>query len=439
MRQSETKTMLFEYARRYFREEFGPESKRLFIPGETYIPASGKVLDEEDLLALLDSALDMWLTAGRFAEQFEKELARFLGTRFCCLVNSGSSANLVAIAALTSPQLGEKRLRPGDEIITVAASFPTTVAPIVQNRLVPVFVDVEPGTYNVDVEQLEQAVSDRTRAIFLAHTLGNPFDIGRVMAIAAKHGLWLIEDNCDALGSRYRGKYTGTFGHLATFSFYPAHHITMGEGGAVATSDPQLHRIILSFRDWGRDCWCPPGKDDTCGRRFSQQHGTLPFGYDHKYVYSHLGYNLKVTDMQAAVGLSQLHKLPRFIARRRENFARLYGGLQDLEEFFILPRALPDSEPSWFGFPLTIREGAPFDRNRLVASLERGGVGTRLLFAGNVLRQPAFAGADIAYRVVGSLENTDRIMERTFWIGLWPGIGEEIIAYMVDRVRQAIT
>ena len=338
-----TRKIVKEKSKHYYQKNYKPVQQKQFTPGQTYIPPSGKVLDEKELVNMLDASMDMWLTTGRFNDRFEKKLAAFIGVKHALTVNSGSSANLLAVSALTSPKLGSRRLKPGDEVITVAAGFPTTVAPIVQNKLVPVFVDVELGTYNIDVNQLEQAVSEKTKAIFLAHTLGNPFDIDAVLAIAKKHNLWVIEDNCDALGSKYRGKYTGTFGHIATCSFYPAHHITMGEGGAVLTNDSELYKLLLSFRDWGRDCWCPPGKDNTCGSRFNQQHGELPFGYDHKYVYSHLGYNLKITDMQAAVGLAQLEKLPGFIAQRQQNFQLLYEGLKDLEEFLILPRATEHS------------------------------------------------------------------------------------------------
>ena len=398
------------------------------------ISASGKVLDEYDLFSLMDASLDMWLTAGRFAEEFEKEFPRSLGAEYCALVNSGSSANLLALSALTSHKLGDKRLKPGDEVLTVAAGFPTTVTPIIQNRLVPVFADVELGTYNIDIEQLESGISEKTRAIFIAHTLGNPFDVDKVLKIASKYNLWLIEDNCDALGSKYKGKYTGTFGDISTFSFYPAHHMTMGEGGAVVSNDPDMHRIICSLRDWGRDCWCPPGKDNTCKKRFGWKMGSLPLGYDHKYVYSHLGYNLKATDFQAAIGLSQLRKLPSFINKRKENFNLLYDGFkkEGLNEYFILPQWLPKSDVSWFGFPLTIKDGMRFRRKKLINFLEERKIGTRLLFAGNILRQPAFTENDICYRVIGSLANTDKICMDTFWIGLWPGISERQIRYMLD-------
>jgi len=402
------------------------------------IPASGKVLDEDDLFNLIDASLDMWLTAGRFAEEFEKEFPKFLGRKYCALVNSGSSANLIAVSALTSYKLGEKRLKSGDEVITVAAGFPTTITPIIQNNLIPVFVDVDLGTYNVNVEQLEMAISEKTRAIFLAHTLGNPFDIDRVMEIAKKYNLWLIEDNCDALSSKYRGKFTGTYGDISTVSFYPAHHMTMGEGGAILTDNPELYRIILSFRDWGRDCWCPPGKDNTCGKRFSWKLGDMPYGYDHKYIYSHLGYNLKATDFQAAVGLSQFKKLPNFIEKRRENFNMLYEGFkkEGLDKYFILPQWLEEAEPSWFGFILTIKDDAPFSRRELLEYLEQNGIGTRLLFAGNMLRQPAFTNNDInKYRVVGDLKNTDKVMMDAFWIGVWPGIDKHNLAFLVESFK----
>ena len=404
------------------------------------IQASGKVLDEDDLFNLIDVSLDMWLTAGRFAEEFEKEFPKFLGRKYSALVNSGSSANLLALSALTSYKLGERRLKAGDEVITVAAGFPTTITPIIQNNLIPVFIDVDIGTYNLNVEQLENAISEKTKAIFLAHTLGNPFDVDKVMEIAKKHDLWVIEDNCDALGSKYNGKYTGTFGHVSTSSFYPAHHITMGEGGAVLTDDSELYKIICSFRDWGRDCWCPPGKDDTCGKRFSWQLGDLPFGYDHKYIYSHLGYNLKATDFQAAIGLTQLKKLPDFIDKRKENFEILFKGLkkENLDEYFILPKWLPQSEPSWFGFPLAIKDDVSFNRRELIEFLEKNKIGTRLLFAGNIIKQPAFTNNQINYRVFGELKNTDKVMKDTFWVGVWPGLGEKEIGYIVGKFREFI-
>lgn len=403
-----------------------------FIMGETYIPASGKVLDEEDLCNLVDASLDMWLTSGRFTDKFEDEFSKFLGMKYASLVNSGSSANLVALTALTSHKLGEKRLKLGDEVITVAAGFPTTVAPIVQNGLVPVFLDVELSTYNIKTEDLEKAISNKTKAIILAHTLGNPFNLEEIMNVVKKYDLWLIEDNCDSIGSKYNGKYTGTFGHISTYSFYPAHHITMGEGGAVVTNDKQLHDIIRSIRDWGRDCVCPPGKDNYCGKRFLQKQGELPYGYDHKYMYSHFGYNLKVTDMQAAIGISQLKKLPYFIEKRKENYKKLYLGLKGLEEYLILPEPTENSDPSWFGFPITLRENINLNRNNVIKFLEDKNIGTRLLFAGNIIKQPLFVDNDIEYRMIGDMKNTDSIMNRTFWIGVWPGLDDEEIGYIIN-------
>jgi CDP-6-deoxy-D-xylo-4-hexulose-3-dehydrase len=384
----------------------------------------------------VDASLDFWLTTGRFAAQFEREFAEYFDVRHAILTNSGSSANLLALASLTSHKLGARRLKPGDEVITLAAGFPTTVNPIVQNGLVPVFVDTHIPTYNIDVRQLEQAWSAKTRAVILAHTLGNPFDVDGVLDFVKRHDLWLIEDCCDALGSTYRGRNVGTFGDLATVSFYPAHHITMGEGGCVLTSKPLLKTLVESFRDWGRDCWCDPGKENTCGKRFEWQLGELPCGYDHKYTYSHIGYNLKATDMQAAVGVAQLKKLPEFIDARRRNFQFLRDNLRDLEEFFILPAVTPGSDPSWFGFPLAVRPGAPISRNRAVRFLEQKKIATRLLFGGNLVRQPAFR--DVAHRVVGSLPNTDFIMERLFWIGVYPGITKPMLEYMVETLRAAV-
>jgi len=405
-----------------------------FVPGESAIPVSGRVFGAEDVQSLVDSSLDFWLTTGRFAEEFERRLAESFSVRSATLVNSGSSANLLAVSALTSPKLGSRRLLPGDEVITVAAGFPTTVNPIVQNGLVPVFVDVSLPTYNIDVKMLEAAKSDRTRAVLIAHTLGNPFDAAAVSELVRKHDLWLIEDCCDAAGATYNGKKVGTFGDLATLSFYPAHHITTGEGGCVLTDKPLLKTIVESFRDWGRDCWCDPGKENTCGKRFDWQLGGLPRGYDHKYTYSHLGYNLKMTDMQAAIGVSQIKKLPEFIAKRRANFQLLRKGLQDLENIFILPEATPKSDPSWFGFPLAVRREAPFSRNRVIAFLEHRKIATRLLFGGNLLRQPAYR--EVNHRVVGSLANTDFIMNQVFWVGVYPGLTPEMIAYMVDTFHQ---
>jgi CDP-6-deoxy-D-xylo-4-hexulose-3-dehydrase len=421
---------ILELVAEYHQAAFPPVD---FEPGVTPVPVSGRVFDAREMQLLVDSALDFWLTTGRFADQFEREFARFLGLRHAILVNSGSSANLLAISCLTSPKLGEKRLRPGDEVITVAAGFPTTVNPIIQNNLVPVFVDIQIPTYNVDVGQLEDAVSEKTRAVVLAHTLGNPFDVEAVMEFVKRHDLWLIEDCCDAVGATYQGRGVGTFGHLATVSFYPAHHITMGEGGAVLTNDPLLKTLVESFRDWGRDCWCDPGKDNTCGKRFEWQLGGLPCGYDHKYTYSHIGYNLKATDMQAAVGVAQLAKLPEFIAARRRNFSLLYEGLRDLEEFFILPEATPGSDASWFGFPIAIRPGAPFFREDVVRFLDEHKVATRLLFGGNLLRQPAYSG--ILHRAVGDLRNTDFVMNSVFWVGLYPGISATMLDHLLDRMH----
>jgi len=417
----------------YYQEAFAGHP---FIPGKTPVPVSGRVFDAEEIAYLVDASLDFWLTTGRYAEQFEREFARFLGVRHAILCNSGSSANLLALSALTSSKLGERQLHPGDEVITVAAGFPTTVNPIVQNGLIPVFLDVTLPTYNVDVRYLEEAVSSRSRAIMLPHTLGNPFDLEAVMSVAKAHNLWVIEDNCDALGSTYKGQLTGTFGDLATVSFYPAHHITMGEGGAVLTNRPLLKKLVESFRDWGRDCWCAPGKDNTCGKRFEWQLGDLPYGYDHKYTYSHIGYNLKLTDMQAAVGVAQLKKLPAFIEIRKRNWQLLYERLKPYEEFLILPEATPNSDPSWFGFLLTVREDAPFSRNQIIQFLESHKIGTRLLFGGNLIRQPAYQ--NVPYRVVGHLTNTDVVMNRTFWIGVYPGLTEEMIGYVVDMFGKFI-
>jgi len=415
----------------YYREAF---PARTFVPGSSPVPISGRVFDEQELELLVESSLDFWLTTGRFAEQFEREFAKFVGVREAILVNSGSSANLLAIAALTSPKLGDRRLRPGDEVITLAAGFPTTVNPIVQNRLVPVFVDVQIPTFNVDVSYLEAALSDRTRAVIFAHTLGNPFDLYAVTAFTKKHSLWLIEDCCDALGSTYRGQKVGTFGDLATVSFYPAHHITMGEGGCVLTNQPLLRTLVESFRDWGRDCWCAPGKENTCGKRFDWQLGELPRGYDHKYIYSHVGYNLKATDMQAAVGVAQLKKLPAFIEARKRNFAYLNAGLKDAEKYFVLPEATPNSDPSWFGFPLLVRETAPFSRNMLIEFLNGRKIGTRQLFGGNLVRQPAYA--DLNYRVVGDLPTSDRVMNQAFWIGVYPGLTPAMLDYVLETINE---
>jgi CDP-6-deoxy-D-xylo-4-hexulose-3-dehydrase len=405
---------------------------REFVAGNSVVPVSGKVIDAADMSAVVDASLDGWFTTGRWAKEFERKLARFVGVRSASLVNSGSSANLVALSALTSPKLGAKALKPGDEVITVAAGFPTTVNPIFQNRLIPVFVDVALGTYEVDVTKLEAARSEKTRAVMIAHTLGNVFDLDAVGAFCRKHNLWLVEDCCDALGSEWKGRKVGTFGDIATVSFYPAHHITMGEGGAVLTDRPQLQVLIDSFRDWGRDCWCEPGVDNTCGKRFDWQLGTLPCGYDHKYTYSHVGYNLKATDMQAALGVSQMDKLEEFIAKRKANFAYLKSALAKVEDVLILPEATVGSEPSWFGFPIGVRESAPFKRDQLTRALEAQKIGTRLLFAGNLTRQPAYEGLE--YRVAGELTNTDFVMDRVFWIGVYPGLTREMLDFVVETV-----
>jgi len=433
MKSRDLKQEIFNLVTKYYKEK---HKVKPFIPGETYIPYAGRVYDEKEMISLVDSALDFWLTAGRFTKQFEEEFAKFLGVKYCILTNSGSSANLLAISALTSPELGERRLKPGDEVITTACAFPTTVNPIIQNNLIPVFVDVDVGTYNIMVEKIEDALTKKTKAIFLTHTLGNPFNLDRILEICKKYNLWLIEDNCDTLGSKYNGQYTGTFGHVATFSFYPAHHVTMGEGGALVTNDSQLVKLIQSFRDWGRDCWCESGCDNTCGKRFSWQLGSLPFGYDHKYIYSHIGYNLKVTDMQAAIGVEQLKKLPLFIKARKNNFKFLYEGLKKYEKYFILPRIEPKADPSLFGFPITVRKDARFTRNEIVKYLENNKIATRMLFAGNITRHPSFE--NVEYRIFGDLENTDFVMNNSFWIGVYPGYTEMIIKYILEKIFKFI-
>ncbi|CAL1693007.1 dTDP-4-dehydro-2,6-dideoxy-D-glucose 3-dehydratase [Brevundimonas subvibrioides] len=408
-----------------------------FVAGESPVPVAGKVYDHTDMVSLVDLSLDFWLTTGRFNAAFEAGLGKFLGIRNGVqTVNSGSSANLVALTGLTSHIHGERALKPGDEVISCATGFPTTVNPTLQNGLVPVFLDVEIPTYNMDVSKLEEAISPKTKAIMLAHTLGNPFDLDAIMAVAEKHNLWVVEDCCDALGATYDGKLVGTFGDVGTLSFYPAHHITMGEGGAVFTRDPAVRRSMELVRDWGRDCWCEPGVDNTCKRRFDWQLGDLPYGYDHKYTYSHLGYNLKITDMQAAVGLAQLDHLDSFIKARRDNFNYLKAGLKQYEEFLILPEATPKSDPSWFGFPLTLQAGAPFSRDDLVKYLNDKKVATRLLFGGNLVRQPYMK--DREYRVVGDLTNADVIVDRTFWIGVYPGLSSAHIDYMIDQIGQFV-
>jgi CDP-6-deoxy-D-xylo-4-hexulose-3-dehydrase len=419
---------ILELVRAYAEKKLSPT---IFIPGQTAIPPSGKVLGPEELVNLVDASLDAWLTTGRFNEAFETKLAAYLSLPHVLTCNSGSSANLLALTALTSPLLGKRALKPGDEVITAAAGFPTTVNPILQNGLIPVFVDSHIPTYNPLPETIEASMSDKTRAIMLAHTLGNPFAAEEIRAIADRHNLWLIEDCCDALGSTYNNRKVGTFGHLGTLSFYPAHHITMGEGGAVFTADPLLKRIVESFRDWGRDCWCNPGCDNTCGKRFDWQLGDLPAGYDHKYVYSHLGYNLKITDMQAAIGQAQLDRLPGFVTARQNNFAYLGERLAGIAHL-TLPSPTPGSHPSWFGFPITLAEDAPFNRVDLLRYLDQQKIGTRLLFAGNLTRQPYMAGRH--YRVADTLNNADRIMNQTFWVGLWPGLERAAL----EQIGQAL-
>ncbi|MEE2741250.1 MAG: lipopolysaccharide biosynthesis protein RfbH [Pseudomonadota bacterium] len=414
-----------EYARRF-------HATKPFVPGQSAVPVSGKVYDESDMRNLVDSSLDFWLTTGRFNEQFEAQLAQRLGVAHALTTNSGSSANLLALSTLTSHYFRGDALKPGDEVITVATGFPTTVNPSLQYGLVPVFVDVDIPTYNIKPDMIEAAVSDKTRAIMIAHTLGNPFDLAEVMRVAEKHNLWVVEDCCDALGATYNGQGVGTFGHIGTLSFYPAHHITMGEGGAVFTDKPRLKRVIESMRDWGRDCWCQPGMDDTCGKRFARKLGSLPMGYDHKYTYGHAGYNLKITDMQAAVGLAQLGHLDGFIAARARNFDGLTERLRQFEDVLILPEATPNSEPSWFGFPITIRAESGINREELVKYLNRKKIGTRLLFGGNLLRQPYMKGRN--YRVVGDLTNADLVTTNTFWIGLFPGLTADHLDYMSEEI-----
>ena len=424
-RDEQLRLRILKLVEEYYQERF---ASRSFDPDTDTVHYAGRVFDADELVKLVDSSLDFFLTASRYSDQFEADISEFFGLGYSYLVNSGSSANLLALTALTSPKLGDRRLRPGDEVVTVAASFPTTVAPIVQNQLVPVFVDVNLGDYTAIPSRIEEAIGPKTRLIVMAHTMGVPFDLDTVMRLAKDHDLWVVEDNCDALGSRYRGKLTGTFGNIATVSFYPAHHITMGEGGCVLTGDELLGRILRSIRDWGRDCYCNGGENNTCGKRYGQQFGSLPFGYDHKYVYSHIGYNLKVTDMQAAVGVAQLAKLEDFITRRKTNFQKLYAKLSAYQDRLILPHAIPHADPSWFGFVITVRENAGFTRNELTRFLEANRIETRNLFSGNLLRQPAFM--DIEHRVVGDLANTDLITEWTFFIGVYPGIDDKQLEYI---------
>ena len=421
----------------YYRLVHAKQQTAAFKPGESRVNYAGRVFDEREMVNLVDSSLEFWLTYGRYSRQFEKGLADYLGVRFCLLVNSGSSANLLAFSALTSPLLEDRQVKRGDEVITVAAGFPTTIAPIVQYGAVPVFVDVELETGNIDASQLEQALSSNTKAVMLAHSLGNPFNIKAVKAFCEKHNLWLVEDNCDALGSKYAGRLTGTWGDIGTSSFYPPHHMTMGEGGAVYTDNPLLNKIALSIRDWGRDCWCPSGKDNTCGCRFTKQFGQLPVGYDHKYVYSHFGYNLKATDLQAAIGCAQLEKFPSFVETRKANYQRLYEGLKDISQLSIF-RPYPEADPSWFGFLMTVKPSAGFSRNDLAKHLEAANIQTRNLFAGNITKHPCFAtmreGVD--YRVATPLTHTDTIMNDSLWIGLYPGMGEEKLDYMIKVIRE---
>lgn len=445
MKQNRRETLrqkVIEAAKAYQREI--QTEKKNYTPGD-YIPYGGRIYDEDEIEHLIDSSLDFWLTAGRYAGRFEDDLARYLGSTHCSLVNSGSSANLLAFMALTSPKLEEKRIRPGDEVITVAAGFPTTVAPIIQYGAIPVFVDLTLPTYNIDVSQLDAALSEKTRAVMIAHTLGNPFDLHALKSFCDRHDLWLIEDNCDALGSTYLidgvWRQTGTIGHLGTSSFYPPHHMTMGEGGAVYTDNSLLKRIVESFRDWGRDCWCPGGRDNSCQQRFKKQYGELPSGYDHKYVYSHFGYNLKATEMQASIGCAQLKKLPSFTEARIRNWQRLHDGLQDLQHTFILPQATENSIPSWFGFLLTVRQNASFGRNQIIQHLEQNGIQTRMLFAGNLIKHPCFdemRSTGQGYRVIGDLATTDRIMKDTFWLGVYPGLTAEMLDYIIETITKFV-
>jgi CDP-6-deoxy-D-xylo-4-hexulose-3-dehydrase len=435
MKEENPMESILELTKEFAKKKVSESFSRPFVPGETSIPVSGKVLDADDYVALVESSLDGWLTAGRFHEEFERGLARYVGVRNALFVNSGSSANLVALSGLTSPKLGKRALKPGDEVITVAAGFPTTVNPIIQNGLIPVFVDVEIGTYDAIIDQIREAISPKTRAIMMAHTLGNPFDVAAIKAICKEHDLWLVEDSCDALGSTYDGKRTGSFGDTATVSFYPAHHITTGEGGAVFVNSPLVKKQVESFRDWGRDCYCATGHDNTCHKRFEWQLGDLPFGYDHKYIYSHIGYNLKATDMQAALGASQLKKLDKFVAARKANFNYLKAALSDIQDF-VMPEATPNSDPSWFGFPITIKPESGIDRTKLLRHLDEKKIGTRLLFAGNLLKQPAYR--NIEHRVIGDLKNSDLVMTNTFWLGVYPGLTEEMLSYVSEVVHDFV-
>ncbi len=440
--ESEAREQIRGLVAQYYKDYKKPQQEKSFTEGDR-IPYASRVYDEQEMCSLVDASLDFWLTAGRYAEEFERKFAEYLGIRFCSLVNSGSSANLIAFMALTSPLLGERSVKRGDEVITVAAGFPTTVTPMIQYGAVPVFVDVTIPQYNIDITKLEEALSEKTKAVMIAHTLGNPFDLKAVKKFCDAHNLWLVEDNCDALGSKYtidgEEKFTGTVGDIGTSSFYPPHHMTMGEGGAVYTNDPLLHRAIRSFRDWGRDCICPSGQDNMCGHRFDKQYGELPLGYDHKYVYSHFGYNLKATDLQAAIGCAQIDKFPSFVERRKHNFNRMKEGLKSTEDKLILPVACENADPSWFGFLVTCREGT--DRNKVVPYIESKGIQTRMLFAGNLIKHPCFdemRRTGEGYRVVGVLENTDRIMRDTFWVGVYPGMTDEKIDYMIGIIKGAL-
>ncbi|MGA1847611.1 lipopolysaccharide biosynthesis protein RfbH [Deferribacter abyssi] len=437
--QEQLKKEILEKVKEYYELVHKPAQKQKFIEGKSRVNYAGRVFDDNEMINLVDSALEFWLTYGKYSKEFEKKLADFLGIRFVLTVNSGSSANLLAFFALTSPLLKDRQIKRGDEVITVSAGFPTTVAPIVQYGAVPVFVDMELETFNIDVNQIEKAITSKTKAIMIAHTLGNPFNIEKVKEICDKYNLWLIEDNCDALGSKYKGKYTGTWGDIGTSSFYPPHHITMGEGGAVYTDNPLLKRILLSMRDWGRDCWCESGVDNTCGHRFTQKFGKLPLGYDHKYVYSHFGFNLKITDMQAAIGVAQLEKLPEFIKKRQENWQMLYDGLKDINEF-ILVKPQKDSEISWFGFLITLKDNVNFSRNDIVKYLEDNNIQTRNLFAGNMIRHPMFESLKkgVDYKVIGELKNTDKIMNDSFWVGVYPGMSEKAIQYIIIKIKEFI-
>lgn len=431
--QNELRKEILQKTKEYYQAKFG---EKTFIPGKTKVNYAGRVFDEHELMNAVEASLDFWLTEGRFAEQFSEKIADYLGVENVLLTVSGSSANLLAFAALTSEKLGNKRLKPGDEVISVAAGFPATVTPIIQHGLIPVFVDVDQETYNINIDQAKKAITDKTRCIFIAHTLGNPFDIDAIMELAHKHDLWVIEDNCDAFGSKYKGRFTGTFGHLSTISFYPAHHITTGEGGAVITNDAQLARIVRSFRDWGRDCYCMGGENNTCGKRFSQQFGNLPFGYDHKYVYSEIGYNLKMTDIQAAIGAAQMDKLEIFGEKRKENFRKHYRIFSKYPQFFSLPRATEGADPSWFAFIVTVKESAPFKRDEITNYLNSKLIETRNLFAGNMTKQPAFVSKN--WRIADNLDVTDHIMNNTFFLGTYPGLTDEMFSYIEKTVDEFV-